>query len=132
MPGNGHRSTRARLSAPSIGQRMDADIAACTAIAPGIGTQAALLPSSVEHDGEWLHVRLYADQARGADAREDARLVRWFNGWAAVNGGGPKAEAASRRLAHGPQHSHRQRRRALCIEMARRQSQPVIRLRSSG
>ena len=78
-----------------IGQRMDADVAACTAIAPGIGTQAALLPLSVEHDGEWLHVRLYADQARGADAREDARLVRWFKGWAAVNGGGPKAEATN-------------------------------------
>ncbi|HEV7491923.1 MAG TPA: hypothetical protein VGO25_14050 [Rhodanobacteraceae bacterium] len=80
----------------AIGQRMDADVAGCTAIAPGIGTQASLLPLSVEHDGEWLHVRLYADQARGADAREDARLVRWFKGWAAVNGGGPKAEATNR------------------------------------
>ena len=79
----------------AIGQRMEADLAGCTAIAPGIGTQAALLPLSAEHDGEWLHVRLYADQARGADAREDARLVRWFKGWAAVNGGGPKAEATN-------------------------------------
>ena len=73
-----------------------ADIAACTAIAPGIGATAALLPISIEHEGEWLRVRLYADQARGADAREDARLVRWFGGWAAVNGGGPKADATSR------------------------------------
>lgn len=78
------------------GQRMDADTAQCTAIAPGIGAEAALLPLSIEHEGEFLHVRLYSDQARGADAREDARLVRWFKGWAAVNGGGPKADAASR------------------------------------
>lgn len=82
-------------SAPAT-LRMSADTAACTAIAPGIGAEAALIPLAVEHDGEWLHVRLYADQARGADAREDARLVRWFTGWAAINGGGPKADAASR------------------------------------
>ncbi len=76
--------------------RMSADPAACTAIAPGIGAQAALIALAVEHDGEWLHVRLFADQARGADAREDARLVRWFTGWTAINGAGPKADAASR------------------------------------
>jgi hypothetical protein len=75
---------------------LSADVAPCTAIAPGIGADAALLPLTVERDGEWLHVRLYADQARGADAREDLRLVRWFAGWAAINGGGAKAEAANR------------------------------------
>ena len=80
----------------SVGTRFSADLAACTAIAPGIGADAALLPLDVESEGEWLHVRLYADQARGADAREDARLVRWFGGWAALNGGGPKADAGSR------------------------------------
>ncbi len=63
---------------------------------PGIGAEAALLPLAIERDGEWLRVRLYADQARGGDAREDLRLVRWFTGWAAINGGGPKADAASR------------------------------------
>lgn len=84
---------RSTASAP---YRASADTAACTAIAPGIGATAALLPLAVEREGEWLHVRLYADQARGADAREDAREVRWFAGWAAVNGGGPKADAASR------------------------------------
>ena len=63
---------------------------------PGIGAEAALLPLAIERDGEMLHVRLYADQARGADAREDLRLVQWFAGWAAINGGGPKADAASR------------------------------------
>ena len=84
---------RSSASAPS---RASADTAACTAIAPGIGASAALLPLAVEREGEWLHIRLYADQARGADAREDAREVRWFAGWAALNGGGPKADAASR------------------------------------
>jgi len=84
---------RSTASAP---YRASADTPACTAIAPGIGATAALLPLAVEREGEWLHIRLYADQARGADAREDAREVRWFAGWAALNGAGPKADAASR------------------------------------
>ena len=74
---------------------VNADTAACAAIAPGIGAGAALLPLGIEREGEWLHIRLYADQARGADAREDAREVHWFGGWAAINGGGPKADASS-------------------------------------
>jgi hypothetical protein len=81
---------------PAAPYRATADTAACTAIAPGVGATAALLPLAIEREGEWLHIRLYADQARGADAREDAREVRWFTGWAALNGGGPKADAASR------------------------------------
>jgi hypothetical protein len=84
------------LRSATSSPRFSATVAACTAVAPGIGAQAALLPLDIEHDGEWLHVRLYADQARGADAREDLRLVRWFSGWAAINGGGQKADAASR------------------------------------
>ena len=80
----------------SAGFQANADTAACIAIAPGIGADAALLPLAIEREGEWLHVRLYADQARGADAREDARLVQWFGGWAAINGGGPKADSNSR------------------------------------
>jgi len=72
-----------------------ADIAACATIAPGIGAQAALLPLAVEREGEWLHVRLYADQARGAQARSDARRVQMFGGWAAINGSGPDAGADS-------------------------------------
>jgi hypothetical protein len=75
--------------------KVAADTASCTAIAPGIGASAALLPLGIEREGEWLHVRLYSDQARSADAREDAREVRWFGGWAAINGGGQKADAAS-------------------------------------
>lgn len=77
------------------GAKAQADVAACTALAPGIGATAALVPLEVERDGEMLRIRLYADQARGADAREDARLVRWFGGWAAINGAGPKAGAES-------------------------------------
>ena len=84
------------LRAPSSTSVASADLAACAAIVPGIGAEAALLPLAIERDGEWLHVRLYADQARGAEAREDLRLVRWFGGWAAINGGGPKADAGSR------------------------------------
>lgn len=77
----------------AAGSKAQADVAACTALAPGVGAQAALLPLEVERNGEMLRIRLYADQARGADAHEDTRLVRWFGGWAAVNGAGPKAGA---------------------------------------
>jgi hypothetical protein len=79
---------------PSM-MRAQADPAACTALAPGIGAQAALLPLEVEHQGEWLRVRVYADQARGPDAREELRRVRIYGGWAAINGGGPRASADS-------------------------------------
>jgi hypothetical protein len=72
-----------------------ADATACAAIAPEIGTAAAVLPLEVRSDGDWLHVRLYADQARGSDAREDARRVQIFAGWAAINGGGPKGAGDS-------------------------------------
>ncbi len=75
--------------------RASADVAACTAIVPGLGAQAALLPIAFDADGEWLRVRLYSDQARGADARSDLRRVVWFDGWAAINGGGPSAAADS-------------------------------------
>lgn len=85
-----------RGAAASNGMRADADVAACSAIAPGIGTQAALLPVALEAEGEWLRLRLYADQARGAEARTEARRVAYFNGWAAINGGGPGAAADSR------------------------------------
>lgn len=76
--------------------RVAAEPAACAALAPGIGVQAALLPLAIEREGEWLRVRLYADQARGPAAREDARRVRVYGGWAAINGGGPQASADSR------------------------------------
>lgn len=72
-----------------------ADLASCVTVAPGIGAAAALLPVSIEHDGDALRVRLYADQARGPEARAEARRVRWYAGWAAINGGGPEARAES-------------------------------------
>ncbi|MFI4969542.1 MAG: hypothetical protein ACHP7D_05010 [Lysobacterales bacterium] len=77
----------------ATGMRLAADPAACAVLAPGIGAEAALLPLVIEHAGEWLHLRLYVDQARGADAREDLRKVQVFEGWAAINGAGPSAVA---------------------------------------
>lgn len=73
------------------GIRVAADSSACAAVVPGIGPAAALLPLAIERDGEWLRLRLYADQARGAEARTDARQVTVFGGWAALNGAGPSA-----------------------------------------
>ena len=75
------------------GAHVAADVAGCTTLAPGLGAQTALLPVAIEREGEWLHVRLYADQARGADARVDLRQVQVFSGWAAINGAGPNAPA---------------------------------------
>lgn len=108
---------RALVAAPAVGKHFDpaqwapleacalrpagpsmsfaGDAATCTVLAPGIGAQMALLPLAVTRDGEWLRVRFYADQARGPDAREDLRRVQTFSGWAAINGGGPKAAADS-------------------------------------
>jgi hypothetical protein len=85
-----------RETVTAQGSTAAADAAACATIAPGIGTRAALLPLAIEREGEWLHLRLYADQARGVDAREDLRRARFFSGWAAINGAGPKAGADSR------------------------------------
>jgi len=75
------------------GAHVAADAAACTTLAPGLGAQTALLPIALEREGEWLRVRLYADQARGADARVELRQVQVFSGWAAINGAGPNAPA---------------------------------------
>ncbi len=63
----------------------------CAAIVPGVGPLAALLPLSIERDGEWLRVGFFTDQARGGDARIEARRVRMFDGWVAINGSGPDA-----------------------------------------
>jgi len=71
------------------------DSAACSALLPGLGESAALLPLRITLDGEMLHTTTFADQARGADAQIDARRVHWFSGWAAINGGGPKARAGN-------------------------------------
>lgn len=82
---------RGTRSASGLG--VQADIAACATIAPGIGAAAALLPIGLEKEGDWLRVRLYSDQARGSDARHEARRVEAFTGWAVINGGGPQASA---------------------------------------
>ena len=70
-----------------------ADATACSALLPGLGESAALLPLRITLDGDMLHTATFADQARGAEAGSDARRLRWFSGWAAINGGGPKAQA---------------------------------------
>lgn len=72
-----------------------ADVAACSALLPGLGAAAALLPLRMELAGDMLRTATFADQARGADAMVDARRLRWFAGWAAINGGGPKAQAGN-------------------------------------
>ncbi|MDR2013145.1 MAG: hypothetical protein LBQ20_08940 [Rhodanobacter sp.] len=82
-----------RGTVAATGFKVAADAALCAALIPGIGAQAPWLPLAAEREGEWLHLRLYVDQARGADAREDLRKVVIFSGWAAINGAGPAAAA---------------------------------------
>ncbi|HET6633369.1 MAG TPA: hypothetical protein VFG73_11795 [Rhodanobacteraceae bacterium] len=74
---------------------LSADTAACSAMLPGLGAAAAMLPTRVRFDGRTLDVTTFADHARGAEASERAQRVRWFDGWAAINGGGPQARADS-------------------------------------
>lgn len=69
-----------------------ADVGTCSALLPGLGESAALLPLRFMVDGEMLRAATFADQARGAEAAIDARLIRWFVGWSAINGGGPNAK----------------------------------------
>jgi hypothetical protein len=70
-----------------------ASVDACSALLPGLGEAAALLPLRLSVQGDMLRVATFSDTARGADALELARRVRWFDGWAAINGGGPQAKA---------------------------------------
>jgi len=70
-----------------------ADAAACSALLPGLGESAALLPLRFTLDGDMLTSVTFADQARGAQASISARRLRWLSGWAAINGGGPKAQS---------------------------------------
>ena len=70
-----------------------ADSGACSALLSGLGESAGLLPLRMTLDGDMLRSVTFADQARGAGAGIDARRLRWFGGWAAINGGGPKAQS---------------------------------------
>jgi len=70
-----------------------ADAGACSALLSGLGESAGLLPLRLTLTGDTLHSVTFADQARGAGAGIDARRLRWFGGWAAINGGGPKAQS---------------------------------------
>jgi hypothetical protein len=70
-----------------------ADANACSALLPGLGDAAALLPLRMTLAGDMLRSVTFADQARGAEAGVDARRLRWFTGWSAINGGGPAAKS---------------------------------------
>ena len=67
----------------------------CSGLLPGLGASAALLPLKLTIESDAIRVQTFADLARGADAVEEARRVRWFTGWTAVNGGGPSAKSAN-------------------------------------
>jgi hypothetical protein len=70
-----------------------ANVESCSALLPGLGQDAALLPLRMSIDADMLRVATFADSSRGADAIEEARRVRWYEGWAAINGGGPNAKS---------------------------------------
>jgi hypothetical protein len=83
MPGSHWMHVPCTASATADGLHVKSISPHARRLAPGIGASAALLPINIHHDGERLDVRLYADQARGPDAKSEARRVRWFEGWAA-------------------------------------------------
>jgi|GEM_PF-836813 len=68
----------------------------CASLLPGIGVSAALLPLRIDADAEILRVATFADQARSPTAQQEARRVRWFGGWLAINGAGPRATMESK------------------------------------
>jgi hypothetical protein len=70
--------------------------ASCAGLLPGIGAGAVLLPLRIDADAEILRVATFADQARSPTALQEAQRVRWFNGWAAINGAGPHATMESK------------------------------------
>ena len=70
-----------------------ANVDSCSALLPGLGQDAALLPLRISIDADMLRVATFADSSRGADAIEEARRVHWYDGWAAINGGGPNAKS---------------------------------------
>lgn len=75
---------------------VSADRARCATLTAALGELAGLLPMQVIAAGTSLRVRSYSDQAVTADYHSDAHRVRWFGGWAAINGAGPQAKADSR------------------------------------
>jgi hypothetical protein len=82
-----------KAAASRNGLAFAADPSACSALLPGIGATAALLPLRFELVSDRLRVVTVADQARGIDAATLSQRVRWFTGWDALNGGGLKASA---------------------------------------
>ncbi len=76
--------------------KLSADRTRCATLAPALGELAGLLPMEIIATGNGLQVRSYSDEALAADYRTDAHRARGFGGWAAINGAGPQAKAASR------------------------------------
>ncbi|HET7062660.1 MAG TPA: hypothetical protein VFI49_00195, partial [Rudaea sp.] len=70
-----------------------ANVDSCSALLPGLGQDAGLLPLRMSIDADMLRAATFADSTRGADAIEEARRVHWYDGWAAINGGGPNAKS---------------------------------------
>lgn len=72
------------------------DQAACNALLPTLGASATLLPVRMDADADMLRVATFADQARSSTAMQEARRLRWFSGWAAINGAGSHATMESK------------------------------------
>ena len=75
--------------------KLSADRSRCATLAPALGELAGLLPMEIIASGNALQVRSYSDQAIAVDYRTYAHRLRWFDGWAAINGAGPQAKADS-------------------------------------
>jgi hypothetical protein len=73
-----------------------ADAGACSALLSGLGASASLLPQSFSLSGDTLTLATVSDTARGAAANTVSHRVRWFGGWDALNGAGPKAGAENK------------------------------------
>jgi len=73
------------------GMALAVDAGACSSLLPGLGSSAALLPQRLSLNDDTLVLATVSDMARGADATTTSHRVRWFTGWDAMNGGGPKA-----------------------------------------
>ena len=126
------RARRVHVAHARARDRRERRSRACAAIVPGIGAEAALLAARDRARRRFAaRAPLRRSGARRRCARRPA-AVRWFAGWAAINGGGPKADAASRdwhmdrTLRIGTEGGR------LSAEMARRQSPPAIRSCSNG
>ncbi len=73
-----------------------ADAGSCSALLSGLGASGALLPQTFSLSGDTLTLATVSDAARGVAANTVSHRVRWFSGWNALNGAGPKAGAENK------------------------------------